>query len=274
MASRSEESSEWRHPHDLRTLARETINGLQTIERPEHGAASGFDDVAGLAWRFLDDHPEPVVDALLDAARAGASDEQIAQALAYASALRIVRFHVQNDHGDWNTVHHSFTSANALHRAATRNPTPELRRGAVHAALRIYLDRFLNVPAARLPTAEKGDLDALARCFDVQGMVDDAGNEAYGFLRGGGSRAELIAALGHALLVEDAGFHWFQTVEAGVQHALSWPEDSEETALVLAGVARFLAAHTPTRRELPTVVRIAARLRRGEALYEEEADVA
>jgi hypothetical protein len=101
-------------------------------------------------------------------------------------------------------------------------------------------------------------------------MVDDAGNQAYGFLRAGGSRAELIAALGHALLAEDAEFHWYQTVEAGVRQALQWPDGSEESALILAGVARFLAAHTPTRRELPTVVRIAARLRRGEALYEDE----
>ncbi len=81
---------------------------------------------------------------------AGADDEAIGRAIAYAAALRIVRFHVQNDHGDWDTVHHSFTAANALHQALARNPTPELRRGCVHAALRVYLDRFLNVPAARL----------------------------------------------------------------------------------------------------------------------------
>ena len=42
--------------------------------------------------------------------------------------------------------------------------------------------------------------------------------------------------------------------------------------MILAGSARFLAAHTPTRRELPTIVQIAGRLRRGEALYE-KADV-
>ena len=101
-------------------------------------------------------------------------------------------------------------------------------------------------------------------------MVDEAGNEAYGFLRRGGSPRRLVAALGHALLVEDAEFHWFQTVEAGVRQAAAWPEGSEESALILVGVARFLAAHTPTRRELPTVVRIASRLRRGEALYEDE----
>ena len=39
--------------------------------------------------------------------------------------------------------------------------------------------------------------------------------------------------------------------------------------MILSGVTRFLAAHTPTRRELARVVDIATRLRRGEALYEE-----
>jgi len=202
----------------------------------------------------------------------GATDEELGRALAYAAALRIVRFHTRNDHADWDTVHHSFTAANALHQALRRNPTPELRRAAVHAALRIYLDRFLNVPAARLPHTTSGSIEAMNHCFDAQGMVDEAANEAYGYLKAGGSRAELIAALGRALLVEDAGFHWFQTVEAGVRQATAWPEGSEASALILVAIARFLAAHTPTRRELPTVVRIAARLRRGEALYEDEGE--
>jgi nitrite reductase/ring-hydroxylating ferredoxin subunit len=262
-AQRSEEFSEWRHPHNLVSLTNATIERLA-------GDGRGGIDVGALAWRFLAEEPAEVADALVDAYQAGATDEEVGRAIAYAAALRIVRFHVQNDHGDWDTVHHAFTSANALHQALQRNPTPDLRRGAVHNALRIYLDRFLNVPAARLPNATSGNLAELARCFDVQGMVDEAGNQAYGFLTGGGSRAELIAALGHALLVEDAEFHWFQTVEAGVRQANAWPEGSEESALILAAVARFLAAHTPTRRELPTVIRIAARLRRGEALYEDE----
>jgi hypothetical protein len=54
-----------------------------------------------------------------------------------------------------------------------------------------------------------------------------------------------------------------------VRQAGAWPDGSEEAALVLCGVARFLAAHTPTRRELPTVVELAARLRRGDDLYDE-----
>jgi hypothetical protein len=263
-AQRSEEFSEWRHPHNLVDLARETTGRLEV---PPTG--SGGVDVTALAWHFLGDDPHDVVDVLVRAHDAGATDEELGRALALAAALRIVRFHVQNDHGDWDTVHHSFTAANSLHQALRRNPTPELRRGCVHTALRIYLDRFLNVPAARMPNAETGSLDALTRCFDVQGMVDEAGNEAHGFLRAGGSRSELLATLGHALLAEDAEFHWFQVVEAGARQASEWPEGSDESALILAGVARFLAAHTPTRRELPTVVRIASRLRRGEALYED-----
>ena len=269
-ASRSEEFGEWRHPHDHAAISRRTIDALADAlddGRPRRGE---FADVGALGRQLLDDDPETVATAVLAALRAGADEEQIGRAVAYAAALRIARFHVQNDHGDWDTVHHAFTAANGLHQALQRRPTPELLRGAVHTALRINLDRFLNVPAARPPTATTGSLDALAHCFDVQGMVDEAGNEAHGFLRGGGTRAELVAALGHALLAEDAEFHWFQTVEAGARQAQQWPAGSEEEALVLTAVARFLAAHTPTRRELPTVVRIATRLRRGEALYEDE----
>ena len=60
----------------------------------------------------------------------------------------------------------------------------------------------------------------------------------------------------------------YQTYEAAVAQFRAWPPGSEEGALILTGCARFLAAHTPTRRELSQVVTIATRLRRGEALYE------
>jgi nitrite reductase/ring-hydroxylating ferredoxin subunit len=269
-ASRSEEFGEWRHPHNHAAIAARTIAALDDALSTGRSKRDAFDEVGALGWALLDDDPEVVASTLLGALRAGASEEQLGRAIAYAAALRIARFHVQNDHGDWDTVHHAFTAANALHQSLQRHPTPGLLRGAVHTALRINLDRFLNVPAARMPQATTGSRDQLAHCFEMQGMVDEAGAEAYGFLHGGGTRAELVAALGHALLIEDAGFHWFQTVEAGARQAQQWPEGSEEAALVLTAVARFLAAHSPTRRELPTVVRIATRLRRGEALYEDE----
>jgi nitrite reductase/ring-hydroxylating ferredoxin subunit len=268
-ADRSEESGEWNHPHDLASLIARAEAELPAALAEGATAAHASVDVPKVAWTMLEDDPDVVVAGVLDAVRSGATPEELGRALAYAAALRITRFHLNNDPGDWNSVHHAFTTANALHQALRRQPTPELLRGVIHGALRVYLDRFLNVPAARLPQATTATLEDLAACWDVQGAVDEAGNLAYGFLHSGGSREALIAALGHALIQEDAGFHWFQVVEAGARQAMAWPEGSEESALILTGVARFLAAHTPTRRELATVVRTAARLRRGEALYAE-----
>jgi hypothetical protein len=154
--------------------------------------------------------------------------------------------------------------------------------------MKVYLDRFLNVPAARLPRSdaparngvgdrveagiaeqvEAHDLGDLARCWNEEGLVNEAGSLVYGYLADGGTRETVIAALGAALLAEDAEFHWFQTFEAAARQSMIWPEGSEQSAFILVGAARFLAAHTPTRRELSQVVRIATRLRRGEALYE------
>jgi hypothetical protein len=269
-ATWSEQTGTWRHPHDLAELIARTqprLDAAIDAGATRHGA---FTDVSGLAWQLLDDDPERVVDALLDALTSGADPDQLGRALAYAAALRITRFHVQNDFGDWDTVHHAFTAAHALHAALMRMPTRELLRGLVHGALRVYLDRFLNVPAARLPDAQSGDLADLDECWEIQGAVDRAGNVAAGYLRGGGDPALLVAALGYALLREDAEFHWYQVFEAAVAEYHLWPAGSEEGVLILAGLARFLAAHTPTRRELSRVVDIATRLRRGEDLFEAE----
>jgi nitrite reductase/ring-hydroxylating ferredoxin subunit len=277
-ASRSEERGSWRYPHDLAGMIVTATSAL-----PDRLAAASrvFDHEAGvaqLAWALLAEDPADVVVAIDGAVAGGAGPEELARAVAYAAALRITRFHIQNDHSDWDEVHHSFTAANALHQAIRRAPSAELLRGVYHNALRIYLDRFLNVPAARLPSSPgEGDGDqsglaglaTLQSCWDQEGQVDEAGAIVYRYLMAGGDPKAAIAALGHALLTEDAEFHWFQTYEAAVRQFLAWPTGGEERALILAGTARFLAAHTPTRRELSQVVRIAARLGRGEALFEE-----
>jgi len=268
-ASWSEQAGTWRHPHDLAALVADTNARLPEVIAAGAARSGEFKDVAGLGWRLIEDDPFAVVDALLTAIDDGATAEQLGRALAYAAALRISRFHVQNDFGDWDTVHHAFTAANALHQALVRNPSPELYRGLVHGALRVYLDRFLNVPAARMPDAVEGDLAELDECWEIQGGVDRAGAIAAGSLRGGGDPARLIEALGNALLREDAEFHWYQVFEAGVRQYEAWPEGCEEGVVILSALARFLAAHTPTRRELSRVVDIATRLRRGEELYEE-----
>jgi nitrite reductase/ring-hydroxylating ferredoxin subunit len=274
-ASRSEERGSWRFPHDLVGMITRATEAL-----PDRLAAGARDDrfdhrqgVTKLAWSILSEDPADVVAAIDDAVSTGARPEELSRAVAFAAALRITRFHTQNDHGDWDEVHHAFTAANALHQAIRRGPTPELVRGVYHGALRVYLDRFLNIPAARPPDragpARGADLDELQHCWDREGGVDEAGAIVHRHLTSGGDPSLAIAALGHALLTEDAEFHWFQTYEAGVRQFLAWPSGSDEGALVLAGTARFLAAHTPTRRELSQVVRIATRLGRGEALFVE-----
>jgi nitrite reductase/ring-hydroxylating ferredoxin subunit len=296
-ARRHEEEAAWRHPHNLAGLAAEAASRLPSVlagtgreagagvaggqswaepARGEAAAASAMGKepggaAAGLAWVLLGEDPVDVVEEVLGALARGVDAEAVARAVALAAALRIVRFHVQNDHGDWDVVHHGFTSANAVHQLVVRAPeaSPVLLRGVVQVALKVFLDRFLNVPPARPPTADHGDLEDLGACFDQEGRVDEAGSIVYGYLRAGGDRARLEATLGHALLVEDAGFHWFQVYEAALRQSRAWPEGSEESALVLVGLARFLAAHTPTRRELSQVVRIATRLHRGEAVHEE-----
>ena len=273
-ASRSEESGEWRHPDDLPQLLA-TAQSEASTDASGDRAFGGDEEVEALAWSILGDEPGGVIAALDGAVGRGATAEELARAVAYAAALRLTRFHTQNDHGDWDVVHHGFTSANAVHQLALRAPTRSVVRGAYQGAMRVFLDRFLNVPAARLPSPQRAmedrpDLSSLQPCWDQEGRVDGAGAIVYEWLRSGGDRAAVLAALGSALLEEDAEFHWFQTYEAAVRQCSAWPDGSEQSALVLVGVTRFLAAHTPTRRELSQVVRIATRLRRGEALYEEE----
>lgn len=272
-ATRAEETGEWRHPHDLPAL----LSLVQSSGAPTTSTGAGplgDEDVDALAWAVLGDDPTQVVAALNAAADRGASYEQVARAVAYAAALRLVRFHTQNDHGDWDVVHHGFTTASATHQMVGRAPDPRVARGIYQAAMKVFLDRFLNIPAARLPAtrADSGtgrELSELQACWDREGMVDEAGSVVYGYLRGGGDEDAVAAVLGSALLAEDAEFHWYQTYEAAIRQSRAWPRGSEQSALVLVGAARFLAAHTPTRRELAQVVRIATRLRRGEALYEE-----
>lgn len=276
-ARRHEEEAAWRHPHDLAGMVDAATARLpDTLAR---AATRDFGDaeVEALAWEILGEDPARIVASVEDAIVAGATPEQLGRAVAYAAALRITRFHVQNDHGDWDVVHHAFTAANALHQSLARAPSTESLRGVFQGALRVFLDRFLNVPAARLPARPRppsdqgpADLAELQSCWDEQGRADDAGGIVYRYMRDGGDHAHAVAALGQALLVEDAGFHWFQICEAAARQAQAWPAGSEPPALILAGAARFLAAHTPTRRELAQVVRIATRLGRGEILFEAE----
>ncbi|MGH9139147.1 MAG: Rieske (2Fe-2S) protein [Acidimicrobiales bacterium] len=265
-ATRHEEVSEWREPVDLIPIIDETSSRLTDLR----GQGIPDDELGAVGWALLADDPHDVANALVDAAARGASMEQLARAVAFAAALRLVRFHIQNDVGDWDTVHHTFTTANAVHQAIRRHPTPDLARGIVHGALRVYLDRFLNVPAARLPADEPRQLDEMEQCWESRGGVNESGQIVAGHLAAGGSGEAVLAELCRALFREDAGFHWFQSIDAAAAQYRAWPAGSKEAGLVLVGAARWLAAHTPTVRSTDQVVTITRRLLRGEPVYQDQ----
>ena len=133
----------------------------------------------------------------------------------------------------------------------------------------VYLDRFLNVPAARLPEADGNDdpeelLAELPVLLDRQQQVNEAGELAARYLATGADPARLVAALGHALLREDRDFHTIQAVEAAVRQY-----GTTGKPLFLVAAARYLAAHAPTVRAQGQTFQIARRLHRGERLYED-----
>jgi hypothetical protein len=86
----------------------------------------------------------------------------VARAVAFAAALRIAQFGTRNDHSDWESAHHTFTYANAAYHLIARATSGAVDveteavclPAALHGALAVYLNRYLNVPPARLPLDE------------------------------------------------------------------------------------------------------------------------
>jgi hypothetical protein len=88
------------------------------------------------------------------------------------------------------------------------------------------------------------------------------------YLRQGHPVGPLFDTLTRAVVREDANFHTFQVVEAGIRQYQEWG-GGEEGEHILVAVARYLAAHAPTQRAQLQTAEVALRLHRGEALYEE-----
>lgn len=278
-ASRMEESNAWRYPVDLIALLDQAFEQLPAaVAQGEQRRAAGSVQWMGrraLAALLLEDNPQAAVDALLESLRRGCVPADLASAVAYAASLRIARFHTSNEFGDWDTALHTFTFANAVHQGMRRAPSVELLRGVFDAAMSVYLDRFLNIPAARLPqpngTAPDAEqaLQNLSRLLDRQQQVNPAAQEVASYLHHGGDPAALLATLGRLLLREDRDFHTIQMVEAAVrQHSLI--EDAEERSHLLIAAIRYLAAHAPTVRSQGQTYTIAQRLHQGERLFEED----
>jgi nitrite reductase/ring-hydroxylating ferredoxin subunit len=271
-AERMEEANAWRNPVDLVALLDDAFGRVP--DALSAGALiKGWTSREALVEDVLGEDPAASIDALLTALREGASEVELASAVSFAAVTRIARFPTSNEFGDWDTALHTFTFANAVEQGLRRSPSPELLRGVFDAAMSIHLDRFLNVPPAKLPTPDPGAdpnmlLEELPRLLDRQQQVAEAGQLVASFLGAGGDPGKLVAALGAALVREDRNFHTIQCVEAAVrQHQLL--ADGSDAGLPLIAAARYLAAHAATTRSQRQTFEIARRLHRGERLYED-----
>jgi len=233
---------------------------------------------------LLGEEPSAIMEALKEAVRGGVPPVELSKQVAYAAAMRICRFTTANEFSDWITVLHTFTYANALHQTLKRvsshegAPSAELVRGLFHGAMRVYLDRFLNIPPADLPGG-RGDLDDLPSegtdlllkfllTLDRQAQIHEAGRIVARYLALQHPAGPLIRALVRAVVREDANFHTYQMLEAAVQQYQEWGE-TEQGGHILMAAARYIAAHSPTQREMLQTAEIVQRLNRGEDLHEQ-----
>jgi nitrite reductase/ring-hydroxylating ferredoxin subunit len=142
----AEESIAWRQPVDLVALCEESTSELADLFAAGRGSRK-WSGHAALAQELLGDDPARIVNALKQAIRTGAAPADLGQSLAYAAALRVARFGNANEHADWETAHHVFTYANAVHQMLARMGTASIDthatavRGVLHGTMALYLAR-------------------------------------------------------------------------------------------------------------------------------------
>ncbi|MEX2286153.1 MAG: Rieske (2Fe-2S) protein [Planctomycetaceae bacterium] len=278
MARGSEEDAHWHHPIEV-------IQPLRDAEArlPAHlktGAGKTWNDNGLLLDVLLGDDPLAIIAALEGALLAGAPPLELSKRVTYAAALRLARFGKANELADWFNPRHTFIFANAVHQALSRSAAPGVCRGIFHAALSVYMDRFLNVPPARFPAdAELESLPAggdelceqLLGALERHANVEEAAKLVARYIRLGHPFTPLIDTLTLATVREDLDFHAIQVLEAGLQQYHEW-EGQAQAEHVLIAVVRQLAAFCPTPRAGHQLATIAMRLERGETMYE-DADV-
>jgi nitrite reductase/ring-hydroxylating ferredoxin subunit len=316
-AERMEESNSWRYPIDLIDILEKAFKKLPVvlenngIRRRGQAGEEGEDKIITITRRWnqqtinqlvtvlLGDDPNLIVDSLLDALTKGATEEELAGIVAYAAAMRIAQFHTRNEFGDWDAVLHTFTYANAVHQGLRRIATQELLRGVFDGAMRVYLNRFLNVPPVPLPkptTRKKIEgknisqsddsttfrdpemllKEELLSLLDKQQQVNQAAQLVVDYLDNNKRKPDrLLATIGKALLREDRNFHSIQMIEAAFRRYsfISSADDgnSDSTAranVLLVAAARYLAAHSPTMRSQEHTYQIANQIYHGEHLFE------
>ncbi len=280
-----EELSSWRHPVDLIALCDTAFSRVTDRLARQADAGDSWAGHASLAREILHEDPEAVVASIESAIEAGAQAADLGRALANAAALRVARFGTSNEFSDWVTAHHVFTYCNALHQMLKRigasHPSsrdPQIIRGVLHGAMRLWMIRFLNVPAARIPGAPGDPLDdlpsdpvelqsAFLAALDRQGGVQHGARLVARCLSLGQPVRGLIATLAQAVLREDAEFHTYQMLEAAWRQSQEW-DSTPEAHHILIAAARYIAAHAPTARAQLQTATVARRLSRGLSVHE------
>ena len=271
-----EESGAWRAPRDLVELIREAEEELRNhplATRPEAFCPADF------YRELLKEDPGAILNAIAGAMIDGVPPVEITRHLTLAAAWRLARFPESNDIDDWSGPMHTFSFCNALYQVLARGGAEvNVLRGIYHAAMAIYVDRFLNIPRAqrpgetaleKLPSAPGLLREGILSALDQRKNWSEVPNLVVRFLRLGYPESDLVDTLTFATVREDLDFHKLQVIEAGVTQAQLWQTGSIERELLYTAVARHLAAHCPTRRSSSQSVAVALRLHHGEEIYSE-----
>jgi nitrite reductase/ring-hydroxylating ferredoxin subunit len=271
--SRSEEEGgAWRVPLDLIPLIQEAEDQLRNQPR-----SAQKKDPPPVYNELLGTDPKSILERIVAALAQGVTPASIARELSMAAAARLAHFPESNDVDDWFDPVHTFSFCNALHQVLSRGDVnPEIERGLLHGAMSVYVDRFLNIPSAKLPdgaalqslpSSADALLSAILETLDQKKGLSAVPSLVVRYLRLGHPESALVDTLTFATVREDLDFHKLQVLEAAVTQAELWPLGSHERELLYIGAARHLAAYCPTRRSFSQSVGVALRLHRGEAIH-------
>jgi nitrite reductase/ring-hydroxylating ferredoxin subunit len=121
-AARMEESNSWRNPVDLVEILEGAVEQLPEALESGRGVRGRWVGLEEIAPVLLGEDAKAIAEALLEALREGATEEEVAGAVAYAAALHIARFPTTNEFGDWDTALHTSLSPTPCTRACVAPP--------------------------------------------------------------------------------------------------------------------------------------------------------
>jgi len=268
-----EESTNWHHPIDIIQPLAKVDEQLPQVISNNQGSGQPAETTRNI---LLGDDPLTIIDHLLRSMKDDVAPVLLAREVCYAAAMRLARFATSNEVTDWFNPQHTFIFCHAATRAIEQSPTAEVVRAMFQGAISVYMDRFLNVPPARLPSEHNradlpgtadGLLKKLLEQLDQRANIDDTAALTATYIERGFPFKALVNTLTLATIREDLDFHSLQVLDAAVQQCVNW-NDQQVVENIMVGVTRNLAAHCPTRRAGQQTARIAAKLQSGEAVYE------